>query len=272
MRRPTRSRGYVLIVMMASTVVLLSLVGLAIDTGGLHLVKVRMQTAADAAAIGAVQARVADAGTDATAPARSSAAANGFTDGQSAVTVTVNNPPVSGYYTGDASAVEVVIHQSVSTLFMALAGFRTMDVSARSVARRAPSPNCVYVLDSSASPAVSASGGAIVQVNCGLVVDSSSNTALSVSGGARIAATSVSIVGNYSASGGGVVSPLPTIHAPAESDPLAAIAAPAVGGCTATNYSLSSGQVVTISEGVYCGGISVSGGSRLILRSGTYVL
>ena len=45
-----RSSGFVLIAMLASTVVLLTIVGLAIDTGHLQLVKVRMQTAADAAA------------------------------------------------------------------------------------------------------------------------------------------------------------------------------------------------------------------------------
>ena len=50
-----RSRGFILITMVASVVVILSIIGLAIDTGHLQLVKVRMQTAADAAALGAVQ-------------------------------------------------------------------------------------------------------------------------------------------------------------------------------------------------------------------------
>jgi hypothetical protein len=273
MRPPARNRGFVLVIMMASTVMLLSLVGLAIDTGRLHLVKSRMQTAADAASLGAVQARKADGAADVTAVARSNATWNGFTHGQNAVTVTVNNPPATGYYTGDANAVEVVIHQSVDTMFMVVAGFRTMEVTARSVSRRGASPNCVYALDSSASNAVSASGGATVQVSCGVVVDSSSNTAVNVSGGARITASSVSVVGNYSVSGGGVLSPTPVIHASPEADPFAAMAAPSVGACTGSpNYSLSGGAVATIGPGVYCGGISVSGGARLSLNPGTYIL
>jgi hypothetical protein len=272
MRRPTPKRGFVLVVMMASTVLLLSLVGLAIDTGRLHLVKARMQTAADAAAFGAVQARNADGSSDVVSVARTNAAANGFSHGQNGVTVTVNNPPASGYYTGDATAVEAVIHQDVGTMFMVVAGFPTMGVTARGVSHRGASPNCVYALDASASPALSASGGATVQVNCGVVVDSSSNTAVTATGGARISATSVSIVGNYTASGGGVVLPTPVVHAPVESDPFAAVAPPTVGSCTATNYSITSGQVASMPGGVYCGGISVSGGARLTLSGGTYVL
>src|SRR4051812_26988053 len=254
MQRRKRSRGFVLVTMMASSVVLLTLVGLSIDTGHLHLTKVRMQTAADAGAIGAVQARKSDAAASATAAARASTAANGFTHGQNSTSVTVNSPPSTGYYTADQAAVEVVIRQTVNTFFMGLAGFHTMDVAARAVARRAPGPNCVYVLDPGASPAISASGGAIVTMSCGVMVNSSANTALSVSGGARVAATSVNIVGGYSASGGGSVSPAPSTHVSPESDPLADVPAPAVGPCTRTGFSLSSGGVLTLPEGVYCGG------------------
>jgi hypothetical protein len=261
-----------LVTLMASTVAVLTFIGLAIDTGHLHLVKIRMQTAADAGALGAVLERKSNGAADVVAAARADAAYNGFTHGQNAVTVTVNTPPATGFYTGDATAVEVIVRQSVKTFFMALGGFHTMDVTARAVARRGPSTTCMHVLDPAASSAVSASGGAVVQVNCGVQVDSSSNTALSVSGGARLTATQVNIVGNYSSSGGGIISPAPTIHVAAEPDPLAHVPAPAVGACNQTNYSVSSGQVRTISEGVYCGGISVSGGARLTLNPGTYIL
>ena len=187
--------------------------------------------------------------------------------------MTVNSPPATGYYTGDSTAVEVIVRQNVKTFFMALGGFSTMGVAARSVARQGPGTTCMHVLDPTVSSAVSASGGAVVQVNCGVQINSSSNTALSVSGGARITATQVSVVGNYTSSGGGVISPLPTIHVPVEADPLAHVPAPAVGACTQlTPYSVSSGQVRTISQGVYCGGISVSGGARLTLNPGTYIL
>jgi len=198
MFRSSRARGFVLITMVASMVAILSIVGLAIDTGNLQLVKVRMQTAADAAAVGGVQELRANGPSNVTAAAKADAASNGFTDGQNAVTVVVNKPPTYGFYTGDSSAVEVTIHQAVNTYFMALVGFGTMDVNARAVAHRGPDPNCVYILDSAMAGAVSASGGAVVNINCGLMIDSSSATALSIAGNnTRINAASVSIVGNY---------------------------------------------------------------------------
>jgi hypothetical protein len=128
------------------------------------------------------------------------------------------------------------------------------------------------VLDPSGSSALSLSGGSVAQVNCGVVVNSSSGTAFTISGGSRLVATGISIAGNYSTSGGSTISPPPTIHAAAETDPLASIAPPAVGGCTRTNYGLSGGASDILSEGVYCNGISLSGGSTLRLNPGTYVL
>lgn len=272
MRSRRRNRGFVLVAILASMAAVLTIVGLAIDTGHLQMVKVRMQTAADAAAIGAVQDGKAGGPAGPVASGRANASANGFTHGLDTVAVAVNSPPATGYFTGDSTAVEVTIRKTVATFFMALAGFPRMGVSARAVARRAPGQNCVFALDSAAPGAISASGGAIVQVNCGVMVNSSDNTALTVSGGARINAARVSIVGNYSASGGGAVSPAPAIHVLAEPDPLAHVPPPSAGACTRTGYSVTSGQIVTISEGVYCGGISVSGGARLFLNPGTYVL
>jgi hypothetical protein len=274
MSRLRRTRGFVLITMVASIVVILSIVGLAIDTGHLQLVKVRMQTAADAAVVGGVEELKANLTANVTSAALADAATNGFTDGQNTVTVVVNKPPASGYYTGDSTAVEVTIHQSVNTYFMALAGFGTMDVSARAVARRGPDSNCLYVLDPAMANAFSISGGAIVQVNCGVMINSSSSSALSISGNnTRLYARSVSIVGNYSTGGGALVTPEPYVRAPAEPDPLAAVGPPAVGACTATNFSITNGAVQTIPEGVYCNGISVSGGARLTLTTGgKYIL
>jgi len=267
-----RRRGFVLVTMIASIVVLLAVVGLAIDSGRLQLVKVRMQNAADAAALAAVQelkaagpARVSDA-------AVASASSNGFASGVDGVGVTIRYPPASGYYTGDVTAVEVNVEQRVGLFFLPVLGVNGSNVRARSVARRGPGASCVHVLDPAASGALSASGGVIVQVNCGVVVDSASGTALKVSGGAGINATSVEVAGGYAATGGGVVSPEPAIHQLPDGDPLAWVAAPAVGGCTDTNFSPANGAVLTISQGVYCNGMSLSGGATVRLRPGTYIL
>jgi hypothetical protein len=267
-----RRRGFVLITMVVSIGIVLALVGLAIDGGHLQLVKVRMQTAADAAAVAAVNELKAAGAAGVSAAALAGAAANGFTDGRDQVEVAVHSPPSSGYYTGDATAAEVTVRQNVATFFMGLVGFARMDVRARAVARRGPGANCVYALDPAASGALTASGGAVVQVACGVVVDSTSATALSISGNTRLTARSIAVAGGYSATGGAVLSPAPWTHAPPESDPFAHLAAPAAGACDRTGFSVSNGVVATISEGVYCNGITVTGGGTLRLNPGTYVL
>jgi hypothetical protein len=73
-------------------------------------------------------------------------------------------------------------------------------------------------------------------------------------------------------SGGATVSPTPNVDAGLESDPLGYLAPPAFGACDHTNFSVSGGATTTLSEGVYCKGISISGGSRVTLSSGTYIL
>ncbi len=258
--------------MMAAMVFLLSAVGLAIDTGYLQLVKIRMQTAADAAALGAVNEGKQNGLGDLAGAARSDAAANGFTHGADSVTVAVNNPPSSGYYTSDSAAVEVVIRKEVRPMFLSVLGFGLMPVRARAVARLGAGTNCIYILDPSASQAMTASGGADVHASCGIMIDSSSNTALKISGGADISASSVSIVGNYSSSGGATISPTPVTGVDSEPDPLAYVPAPAVGGCDYTGYHLSGGKSAALIEGVYCDGIQLSGGSTVTLAPGTYIL
>ncbi len=251
--------------------VLLAFLGLAIDSGYLQLLKTRMQTAADAAALGGAQQIRMTGPADAPAAARADAALNGFTDGIHGVTVAVSTPPATGYYTTDASGVEVTIAQSVNPFFMELVGSGPATVRARAVARLASSPSCVYTLDPAAPGSFSASGGATVQLSCGIQVNSTSGTAMTVSGGAVVSAANVTVAGNYSVSGGGVISPAPATGVAAAGDPLGYIAAPAVGSCSQTGLSISGGTR-TLDQGVYCGGISVSGGAYVTFNPGTYVL
>ena len=265
------NRGFVLITTVLTMVVLLAFLGLAIDVGYVQFVKTRMQTAADAAALGAAQEIKASGTSGAAAAARADAGLNGFTNGQRGVTVAVSNPPATGYYQADPTAVEVTISQTVPAFFMELVGASSTTVRARAVARQGSGTSCLYTLDPAGSSSFSASGGATVQVSCGVVVNSSNSHAMSVSGGAIVTGAYVSIVGNYSASGGGSISPTPTTGAMAETDPLAYLPAPAVGSCNQTNLSISI-VTRTLDPGVYCNGISISGGARVTLNPGTYIL
>jgi len=269
-----RAGGFVLTTMAVVTAVLMECIGLGIDAGYLELVKTRMQGAADAAAVGGAQELKANGAANLVSAAMNDAALNGFTNGQNSVSITVNNPPKSGNYTADSTAVEAIVTQSVSPIFMALLGFTSIAVTARGVAHQgtANGGGCLFTLDPSSSSAFSLSGGVQLTSKCGVQVNSSSATAMSVSGGTSLTAPSISVVGNYSLSGGSSISPLPTTGAASMSDPLANLPAPSVGACNYTNYSVSGGASKTLSPGVYCNGISISGGADVVFNPGTYIL
>ena len=266
-------RGFVLVTMVVSAVAVLACVGLAVDTGYLQLVKSRMQTAADAAAMGGVQEIKQNGPSHAVEAAMADSALNGFTNGVSSVSVTVNNPPATGFYTSDPTAMEVIVSQNVGTLFMSVLGFTSVRVRARSVARQGAGSSCLYTLDRNANNAFAASGGVNVVVNCGIVVNSDSDRALTASGGAHVTATSISVAGDYASSGGAVLSPAPVTGVEPENDPLAYLTPPPVGSWDhPSKTDISGGAVTTLHPGVYCKGIGISGGSRVTFEPGTYIL
>ena len=268
-----RGRGFVLITMLASVVVLVAFLGLAIDTAYMELVKTRMQTAADAAALGGAQEIKLSGVANVEASARADAALNGFTHGVNGATVSVHNPPSAGYSTGDSTGVEVIITQPVNTLFMGVVGSTAVTVSARAVARQGPGTSCLHVLDPTANAAFSASGGANVKIDCGVVVESNHATAFSVSGGTTVTAASYSVFGGKSVIGGSTVNPSPVTGVKGPGDPLAYLAPPAVGACDFTNLSIGGGLTRTLGPGVYCGGITLTNGSNITFSPpGIYIL
>jgi Tfp pilus assembly protein FimT len=269
----TGRRGFVLVTMILCLAIVLAFLGLAIDVGFEQWTKVRMQSAADAAALGGAREIAASGTGNLISAARGDATTNGFTSGQSSATVTVNNPPSTGYSTTDGTAVEVLISQTVPTIFMQVLGFSSSTVKARSVARtEAGGTTCFYALDPSMSNAFTVSNGVSVSSSCGILIDSNSNTALTASGGATLTAPTISVVGKYTVSGGATISPTPTTGASAASNPLSYLTPPAVGSCNYTNYSAGGGATVTLNPGVYCNGISIANGATATLNPGTYIL
>lgn len=252
------NRGFVMVTMLCCLVVLVAFLGLAIDAGYLELMKTRIQTAADAAAVGGAQELKANGTANVTAAARFDAALNGFTDGSNGVTVTVNTVPAN------STAVEVIVgKQQVSTWFMSLVGSSSVQMQARAVARLGNSPTCVYLLDQTADGAFTASGGADVEIGCGVMVDSGHATAFTVSGGTKVNATAIGVFGGYTITGGSTVTPGPVAGMARVSDPLAYIPAPAVTGCQYLNTSIGGGQTVTLYAGVYCNGITIGNGAHV---------
>ncbi len=257
-------------------VVLIGVMGLAIDMGYLRYVRRQIQSAADAAALSA-GLELSSCGTGCTTSIQTAADAasseNGFTNGQKGVVVTANNPPTSGHdpHASDDNYVEVIISQPEPVHFASIFGVTSATVSARAEAKRTGSINCVYSLTS-----LNLLVGTVDAPKCGLIVEGTLGCAAG-----SITASRIGVAG----SSGGLLcattpAPIP-IGVPSPPDPLAYLPAPPVGPCgsglagNTYNGSMAQAQVTggtfTFNPGVYCGGISITAGTAYF-NPGTYVL
>lgn len=266
-----RSRGFVLLLLAVSALVLFGFVGLSVDVGYIHLARTRQQAAADAAAMAAVHEVTAGRSANVAAAARLASQQNGFTDGVNGVTVTVNKPPSSGDYSADNSATEVILAANASTFFMRTFGLTSVLVRTRAVSRPAPDPNCIYILDPADNDALKMGGTSAINASCGIYVNSTHEKAINVGSSACLNATSIKVVGGFYHNSSCPMTPTPTTGVDPVPDPLASLPAPAVGGCTQSKYEVD-GVSVTASPGVYCEGITVKNGGRLTLLPGVYII
>jgi hypothetical protein len=266
--------GQVMVLICVSLIAIMGMIAVVTDFSFMQHQRNMMQTAADSAAMaGSEELNYGDMVT----AGKADAASNGYTDGQSSVTVTINNPPSSGPNASNTAYVEAIVSKPQPTYFLRVLGVTAMTVSTRAVAYAGNGPNCIYVMNPSASGAMSINGNVTVNSSCGLLIDSSSSSGLTVNGNTSITATNIGVVGGYTSNGNSSFSPTPKTGVIAASDPLAYVNAPTVGSCAHTNFSLngnngSSGSPYQLYAGTYCGGISVNGNSVLRFNGGTYVL
>jgi len=279
-RMRSREHGQILALFSIGLIVLLGFMALAVDVGLLWSDRRQMQTAADAAAeAGAVALRQ---GNDVTTAARDASGLNSYTDGGvvdgNTISVTVNNPPASGPYSGNANYVEAIVEQPQSTFFLRALGYSTVDVSTRAVSGYVNGPGCLVGLNASASNTISVTGGSTVHAPlCNVIDDSSSSTGLASNGGSMITANAIGVVGNFQAPATGY-SPTPKTAIAPIPDPLANLTAPTIGAIPAACNTLTKaehGYTIltngeTIQPGVYCGGITA--GKPFIMAAGLYIL
>lgn len=272
-------RGASAILTALSMTVLMGFAGMAVDVGLWYADKRIAQGAADSAAFsGAVDYQLNASTTDATGVADAVTRSYGLINGAGGVTVAVNIPPTSGTHTSTSGAVEVVVTKTEPVYFSSL-WLSSASVAARAVA--APGTGggggkfCALALNPSTSGTpVNVSGGATISMNaCGMQVDGGSTTALMASGGATISGTYVNIVGNYQVSGGATITASKGITTGAASvaDPYSGVTVPSPGTCTVTGATYAA-TTVTLSPGTYCSGMNISGGAKVTLNPGVYII
>lgn len=266
-RRPRARRGDRGSIAVVSAVALVALIGMAalvVDGGYLAMRRRALQGVADAAAL----AGGSSLPTSATAirDAKTMATANGYTNGASNTTVTVNSP-----YSSDTRRIEVIITKTVPTFLGAALRINTGTLTARAVATVDP-PDAAIFAGSSAC-----AGGACGDALCfqgqgnNIQGDLHSNGSIFVSGNNTTSVGNVEYGNSCTPNSvnGGVVHTSGPTNVPNQAYPLSWTAAdftcnfyPSGGNITNTGSWWQSGNWYStgvLKSGVYCstGGVGL---------------
>ena len=260
-------RGQAIPLVAIALVGMLGASSLAIDVGYWRYQQRLEQSAADSAAIaGAIELSYPKT-SHVTAAAQQDAASNGYADNGNDVIVKVNSPPSTGPYSGNPTAVEVLLQKKQPAFFAAILGTNFQWVAVRAVAvQNSAGRECIYALTGDITMK-GGGGGGINAPNCGIITDYN----LNVTGQAFVDATYVGYVGN-GPSGGSYPQAPPHKAVPA-SDPCPTIPScaylaanpPPISTC-AQQHPLPS----PLPPGEYCETLDLSGGAQLV--GGMYIL
>src|SRR5262249_52056139 len=183
-----KREGFVIPLVAVSLTIIVGLVAIAIDGGLLLERRQRVQGTADAAALAAANDlfvnwqsnKGLDPDDSAKKAAVAVATANGFPD------ITVNIPPKSGPFTGQAGYAEVIVNYNQRRSFSTLFGSTDVPVHARAVAqgRWAAVKVGVMVLNPTMPGSLNVTGGGTMTVaGVPIIIDSNAPNAGTSSGG-----------------------------------------------------------------------------------------
>jgi Flp pilus assembly protein TadG len=239
--------------------------GLSIDIGMLELKKLQMQSAADAAALGAeleaergtnnwVNIGIAEAGV------------NGFTNGSNNTTVAIVEGATTGAYSGRYDAIQATITQTEQTIFMGAFNGGKFTLTAQSSAIMTP---CIYTLGTGTlqTQSLEVYTGSLLGDSCPIYA-----TTLDDESSGNIAVESVDVAGSSATSSvAGFVYPSAVYNVPTLTDPLTSVASPTAfnGTCKHTSYSITSNT--TLDPGTYCKGLNITN-ATVTLNPGLYTI
>ena len=126
---------------------------------------------------------------------------------------------------------------------------------------------CVLGLHPSSVDTIRADAANLTATECAVQSNSKDPAGLTVASG-KLVSTVICTSGGYR---GGSFDPAPTTDCPPLDDPLAERAPPPVGGCDYLDRKINSGKV-SISPGVYCGGLRIEAGAQVTAEPGIYVM
>lgn len=274
-------RGSVLPLFGLGAVAFFGAAAIAIDGGLLFVTQNHLQVTADAAAFGAAGKLPDAAAVRVTARrlARENMPPNRHGN------VLKEEDVVLGFWDKDRrtfapgaaapNAVRVVARRAAAngnperTLLAGVLGHDQVDVSVEAIAWYEPAvPICVMALNPTMTAAIELSGSSKLHANgCVIQVNSSASTAVRIGNASHVTSLRTLVAGGTSGSN---YTPRPETGSPVIPDPLKALPAPPVGGCSHTNRTASG--TITLQPGVYCGGLTIGNNAKVTLASGTYVM
>jgi Flp pilus assembly protein TadG len=263
-------RGTIAVITGLSATALVGFAALAVDVASWQVAQRSMQGAADAAAYSAGVAYNLNNGNSIVTQAKGITAQIGYVDGQNGATVTVNQPPKSGGYTSNATAIEVIVQQPQARYLSGLFLSSNPTVSARAVADILSGPACILALSPTANQAINVSGSANVDSpGCSLIANSDAANAINLSGSGKITAPCLDAVGNVSVTSGLDLTKCtsPTTGVAAATDPYASVPQPTASGSCLT---VPNTATVALSYGYYCHGLHISGSQSATFGAGVY--
>jgi len=263
------SRGSVSMLFTLSLIAIVGALGLAIDLGRLYSSHQKMQQIVDAAALAGAQGSTMT-------EAERLAAAQLYLN-----TETLKDPDLAaslGRVSVDNSAVRVALESHVNDMFMpALADqfsstlVSTSAAAAFGVAASSLGQACILALNQTDAWGVNMGSASVLNANCGLKVNNSGDRAINLGSGTMTTAVTA-VVGAWETNSSFTYAPAP-VNAPlAMPDPLAALVAPVVGGCTYTNKVVTSSDPSTLDPGVYCGGLEIATRNLVTFNPGAYII
>jgi hypothetical protein len=285
--RTTRRRsGNVAVVFALSLITVTGLVALSLDGGLVMDSRRNAQSAADAAAIAAVDSIYMEWWTDTThldvsgnakKAAVATATAMGYTAGVNGCTVEVYVPPVTGLFVGQPCHCEVIIKTYRDRTFSKIWSTDQVKYGARAVARgrRSAIYDAIVCLDPSGKGSFSTSGNgtALIQ-NAPIQVNSSDPSAMIANGNGTSTANTFMVNGSpgYTTPGGGSFTGTIVPNSPQIPDPLANLPVPDPSTMTVqSKKGMTITKNVTLNPGVYVGGMHITGGT-VTLNPGIYYL
>lgn len=263
------TRGSIAIAFGLAIPVMAIVAGLAVDyaaSSGQHR---KLQAIADIAALTAAkELYLANADSS-----QITSVANTMAQAQLVVSNTKGSPiSVSASVINDGDAVEVVITQDPTTYFAKVFVDSMDPLSARSVARALGGGRiCVLALEAEASQAVSMIQKAKLEaVDCAVYSNSTSSGGIFVDGSTELTAELICSAGGINGSSSHF-NKEPTSDCPTIEDPLSGRPAPTYGGCDYNDMRIED-QSLTLSPGVYCGGLTIRKWSEVTFEPGIYVI